>query len=69
MRLARVSFAGIGSEGLRPGQFRSLGANELVELKRAFGVPRRLTRPREPMDSGQTKHVAKQRLPRRATTR
>jgi len=69
MRLARVSFAGIGSEGLRPGQFRPLGANELIELKRAFGVPRRLTRPRVPMDGGETMSAPKRSSIRRGGRR
>jgi 23S rRNA pseudouridine2605 synthase len=45
MRLSRTAFAGITSEGLRPGEFRPLGASELVDLKKSFGVPRRLPRP------------------------
>jgi 23S rRNA pseudouridine2605 synthase len=59
MRLARLSFAGIGSEGLRPGQFRPLAANELVDLKRAFGVPKRVSRPRAPAETGRTMSAAK----------
>jgi 23S rRNA pseudouridine2605 synthase len=42
MRLSRTAFAGIGSEGLRPGEWRALSADELVRLQRDFGVPRRL---------------------------
>jgi 23S rRNA pseudouridine2605 synthase len=45
MRLSRVSFAGITSEGLRPGGYRPLSASELIELRKTFGVPRRLPRP------------------------
>jgi 23S rRNA pseudouridine2605 synthase len=41
MRLARVSFAGIGAEGLRPGDWRYLTAEELASLKKQFGVPKR----------------------------
>jgi 23S rRNA pseudouridine2605 synthase len=41
MRLARLSQAGIDTEGLLPGEWRQLGGEELVALKRAFGVPRR----------------------------
>ncbi|MGZ3455644.1 MAG: pseudouridine synthase, partial [Polyangiales bacterium] len=40
MRLARVSFAGITSEDLRPGELRPLTYEELVELKKEYGVPR-----------------------------
>ncbi len=44
-RLARVSFAGIGHEGLRPGQFRMLTLDELKNLKARFGVPKRVRPP------------------------
>lgn len=40
MRLARLSFAGISGEGLRPGHYRSLTRDELVTMKKTFGVPR-----------------------------
>ena len=40
MRLARLSFAGIGSEGLRPGEWRPLTRDELLELRKVYGVPR-----------------------------
>ena len=43
MRLARISFAGITSEGLRPGTWRALTREELVELKKVYGVPKRVT--------------------------
>jgi len=42
MRLARLSFAGITSEGLRPGQWRSLGLEELLALREQYGVPRKV---------------------------
>ena len=42
MRLARVSFAGITSEGLRPGQWRSLSLDELLALKAEYGVPKKI---------------------------
>ncbi len=42
MRLARTSFAGVTSEGLRPGQWRSLNLDELVALREQFGVPRKV---------------------------
>jgi len=45
MRLARLSFAGITSEGLRPGQYRYLSTEELVRLQREYGVPRRIPGP------------------------
>jgi 23S rRNA pseudouridine2605 synthase len=40
LRLARLAHAGISAEGLRPGQWRYLTRDELIELKRAYGVPR-----------------------------
>jgi len=54
MRLSRTAFAGVTSEGLRPGQFRRLVHAELVDLKKNFGVPKRLPRPPGPAQSGQT---------------
>ena len=42
MRLARLSFAGITSEGLRPGDFRSLTVDELEDLRKHYGVPKRI---------------------------
>jgi 23S rRNA pseudouridine2605 synthase len=42
MRLARVSFAGISHEGLRPGDYRSLTADELEDLRKRYGVPKRI---------------------------
>jgi 23S rRNA pseudouridine2605 synthase len=41
MRLARVSFAGITSEDIKPGDLRPLTYEELVELKKDYGVPRK----------------------------
>lgn len=40
MRLARLSFAGVDGEGLPPGQFRLLTRDELITLKKTYGVPR-----------------------------
>jgi 23S rRNA pseudouridine2605 synthase len=42
MRLARVGYAGISVEGLKPGQWRYLTVDELKDLKRRFGVPARV---------------------------
>jgi 23S rRNA pseudouridine2605 synthase len=39
LRLARIAFAGINHEGLRPGQWRYLTREELTALKRDHGVP------------------------------
>lgn len=40
MRLARVAFAEISAEGLAPGRWRHLTRDELVALKKTYGVPR-----------------------------
>jgi 23S rRNA pseudouridine2605 synthase len=42
MRLARTSFAGVSSEGLRPGEWRALNVQELLEIRDQFGVPKRI---------------------------
>ncbi len=42
LRLARIRFAGITAEGLRPGQWRYLSKDELTVLKAQYGVPRQL---------------------------
>jgi 23S rRNA pseudouridine2605 synthase len=48
MRLARLSFAGITSEGLMPGRWRYLTADELTDIKAQFGVPKRVVSPPKP---------------------
>src|SRR5690606_9820813 len=48
LRLARVSFAGVNHEGLRPGQWRYLSKDELLALKKSYGVPLRV-RPAPPL--------------------
>lgn len=40
MRLARVAFAEITAEGLAPGRWRHLTREELIALKKEYGVPR-----------------------------
>lgn len=40
MRLSRTHFAGIDTEGLRPGAWRYLTKTELQDLKKAYGVPK-----------------------------
>ena len=42
MRLARTAFAGVTSEGLRPGQWRDLTKDELMALRETWGVPKRI---------------------------
>jgi 23S rRNA pseudouridine2605 synthase len=49
MRLVRASFAGISSEGLKPGTWRNMTRDELMALKKAYGVPRSLPAPVEPL--------------------
>ncbi|HXN33274.1 MAG TPA: pseudouridine synthase [Polyangiaceae bacterium] len=48
MRLARLAFAGITSEGLRPGEWRYLTADELATMKKEHGVPKRIVSPPPP---------------------
>lgn len=45
MRLSRVIFAGISVEGLRPGDVRSLNHQELIALKKEYGVPKHVSAP------------------------
>ena len=45
MRLARLAFAGIGTEGLAPGRWRYLTADEQTTLKKEYGVPKRIASP------------------------
>jgi 23S rRNA pseudouridine2605 synthase len=42
LRLARIRFAGIGHDALRPGSWRYLSRDELLLLKRTYGVPKRV---------------------------
>lgn len=42
MRLSRIGFAGVTAEGLAPGRWRHLTREELVDLKKEYGVPRSL---------------------------
>jgi 23S rRNA pseudouridine2605 synthase len=42
MRLARTSFAGITTEKLPPGRWRLLTRDELMALKKDYGVPRKI---------------------------
>lgn len=51
IRLARLSHAGIGTEALRPGQWRLLTIDELKSLKASYGVPERLKGIVEPIAS------------------
>lgn len=41
-RLARLTHAGIGTEGLKPGAWRLLTIDELKDFKKRFGVPQKI---------------------------
>ncbi len=60
LRLARVSFAGIVHDGLRPGQWRYLSKDELLALKKAYGVPKRV-RPAPPLPNADEVRAARSR--------
>lgn len=45
MRLSRLSFAGVTTEGLAPGRYRALTRDELMAIRKAFGVPKKLPAP------------------------
>lgn len=57
MRLSRVSFAGITSEGLRPGGWRYLTPDELRDIKGEFGVPKRIVPPPEAAPPARSVHA------------
>lgn len=80
MRLARTSFAGVTSEGLRPGDARSLTVDELTDLRDRFGVPKRVRRAQDhagfAVSGGRSRAAAGEKRPRaphaktaRATTK
>jgi 23S rRNA pseudouridine2605 synthase len=58
MRLARLSFAGITSEGLVPGRWRYLTADELADIKGQYGVPKRIVSPPKPKATPRPAQVA-----------
>lgn len=53
-RLSRVSFAGIDVEGMRPGEFRVVGAVELRKLKRDYLNPSKRAKQEEAEAEAQT---------------
>jgi 23S rRNA pseudouridine2605 synthase len=55
MRLARLSFAGITAEGLRPGAWRFLAPDELFDLKKEYGVPKHIVDAEMRPTSGRTR--------------
>lgn len=69
MRLARISFAGITSDNLRPGDWRPLNRNELVALREVYGVPKRVraaAMPIPPPRAPRVERVAKAKASRAA---
>jgi 23S rRNA pseudouridine2605 synthase len=54
MRLSRLAFAGVTGEGLRPGEWRYLTHDELSDVKKEHGVPKRLVHP--PLQPKKTTH-------------
>lgn len=58
LRLSRLSFAGIGTDGLRPGQWRPLSTDELATLKQTYGVPRRVRAPSSLVEPARPRAVA-----------
>ncbi|MEJ7731015.1 MAG: pseudouridine synthase [Polyangiaceae bacterium] len=44
MRLARLEFAGVNSDRLRPGEWRPLSHDELLAIRKQFGVPKSVRR-------------------------
>jgi 23S rRNA pseudouridine2605 synthase len=63
MRLSRTHFAGITSEGLRPGGYRPLSVDELKVLRESFGVPRKVPRGPDTFDARTTR--GPERIPNR----
>jgi 23S rRNA pseudouridine2605 synthase len=61
VRLVRLAHAGVSAEDLRPGHWRQLTVDELVKLKRAFGVPHRV---RAPVPEAQQRRPARPGAPR-----
>lgn len=47
-RLARLKFAGLTADNLRPGQWRYLTKDELRDFKEEYGVPKRVVAPPAP---------------------
>jgi 23S rRNA pseudouridine2605 synthase len=60
MRLARVEYAGLSCEGLRPGMWRYLTVKELTALKGSYGVPKQVRPPPEavPQKQERTRYKA-----------
>lgn len=70
LRLVRVEYAGLTVSGLRPGQWRHLTRQELLNLKQTFGVPHRVPHapPVEPVATHRSgPRASKSRTQRRPT--
>jgi 23S rRNA pseudouridine2605 synthase len=69
MRLVRTEHAGISTEGLKPGEWRELHADELADLKKAYGVPKRVRSPETPGVQGREQRRLRKapKAPRRAS--
>ncbi len=66
LRLSRLSHAGITTEGLRPGEWRPLSKDELVTLKKTYGVPKRVHAPAPPPErTARDRHERPERPERR----
>jgi 23S rRNA pseudouridine2605 synthase len=65
MRLARISFAGITSDDLRPGQWRYLTRDELTDLREAYGVPKRVKQVEVPLKPSDRSSKARGRVVQR----
>ncbi len=64
MRLARLTFAGLDAEGLRPGEWRYLTADEQRTLKNEYGVPKRVVSPPPPPEPRKAPRRSPAPLPR-----
>lgn len=58
MRLARIEFAGISHDGLRPGQYRPLHPSELADLKKRYLNPYRKAKANAAQSEGDLGGVA-----------
>ncbi|MDQ3033622.1 MAG: rRNA pseudouridine synthase [Myxococcota bacterium] len=69
LRLARVSFAGITAEGLRPGDWRELDARELEKLKKNYITSLRRSKDLEAEQAAKTKTKTSPRAPAKTTAK
>lgn len=68
LRLIRVEYAGLTVSELRPGAWRHLSRQELLELKKCFGVPRRIPHA-VPGEVSETRNAGASTRRRRPTAR